>query len=67
MLTFGQIIGMRYLDARHGTNTTEDVLKEYRAALDKSDMISNTDLFKDFVAVKQNHIFAPKSCALTAW
>ncbi|KAJ5247100.1 hypothetical protein N7468_002083 [Penicillium chermesinum] len=56
-----QIIGMRYLDARHGTHTADDVLKEYRAALEKSNLVSNTELFKDFVAVKQNVIFAPKS------
>ncbi|RDK37087.1 hypothetical protein M752DRAFT_259151 [Aspergillus phoenicis ATCC 13157] len=61
------IIAMRLNDARDGTKVVDEVLKKYRAALEKKDMISQDGLFKDWISVKQGHTATAQSVGLTAW
>ncbi|KAI9924306.1 hypothetical protein ASPWEDRAFT_29875 [Aspergillus wentii DTO 134E9] len=61
------IIAMRYNDVRDGTNVVEDILGKYTAALEKHNMISRNDLYKDWVSVKQGHAAIPKNIGFTAW
>ncbi|KAL5042071.1 hypothetical protein BDW71DRAFT_211529 [Aspergillus fruticulosus] len=61
------IIAMRLNDARDGTKVADEILQKYKAALEKKSMISQNDLFKDWVSVKQGYTATAKSVGFTAW
>lgn len=58
---------MRYNDVRDKTTVVDEVLERYTTALSKKVMISNTELFKDWLVLKQDHTLAARSCGFTAW
>ncbi|KAJ5111254.1 hypothetical protein N7532_001789 [Penicillium argentinense] len=61
------LIAMRYNDVRDGTKVIDGVLDKYRAALESKNMIANTELFKDWLVLKQDHTRGAKDCGFTAW
>ncbi|KAL4982693.1 hypothetical protein BDW68DRAFT_182310 [Aspergillus falconensis] len=61
------IIAMRLNDARDGTKVADEIIQKYKAALEKKSMISQNDLLKDWVSVKQGYTATAKSVGFTAW
>jgi hypothetical protein len=58
---------MHLNDIRDGTSIGKDILEKYKAALEKNDMVSRDDLYKDWLVLKQGRTNPAKSVGFTAW
>lgn len=57
---------MHLNDIRNGTSIGKDILEKYKAALEKNDMVSRDDLYKDWLVLKQGRTNPAKVYALSA-
>lgn len=58
---------MRLNDVRDGTSVGKAVLEKYKDALEKRDMVSGDDLYKEWFVLKQRQTRPAAGIALTAW
>ena len=61
------MIGMRYNDARDGTNIAIEVLEKFKNAWEKKGMVASNGLYVDWLYLNQDKIKAPSDIVFTAW
>ncbi|GKZ27633.1 hypothetical protein AbraCBS73388_005159 [Aspergillus brasiliensis] len=60
------LVGMRYNDVRDGTNVVGDVLKKYKEAWERKQMVASNGLYVDWWYVNQDRPEIPKQVGFTA-